>query len=129
MSDDVQRFPIIEEEARITKRATTTERVRVRITPEQEEVVLREQLLREAVEVVRVPVDREVAQAPEIRTEDEVTIVPVVEERLVVEKRLVLVEELHLRRRTTREDVSVPTTLRRTRVDVTREPFDHQEDH
>lgn len=124
MSDDVQRFPVIEEEARISTRATETERVRVHTFPEEEQVVVREQLSREEVEVTRVPVDRVVTETPPIRTEGEVTIVSVVEERLVVEKRLVLVEELHLHRRTIREDVSLPTTLRRTRVEITREPLD-----
>jgi stress response protein YsnF len=42
---------------------------------------------------------RIVETAPEIRTEGDVTILPVVEEVLVVEKRLVLKEELHIRRR------------------------------
>jgi stress response protein YsnF len=42
---------------------------------------------------------RMVETAPEIRTESDVTILPVVEEVLVVEKRLVLKEELHIRRR------------------------------
>lgn len=129
MSDDVQRFPVIEEEARITKRATETERVSVRTVPEQAEVLLHDQVMRETVAVVRVPIDREVAEAPAIRTEGDVTIVPVVEERAVVVKRLFLVEELHLTRRAVHEDVSIPATLRRTRVEVTREPLDQQEDH
>lgn len=45
--------------------------------------------------------------APEIRTEGDVTIVPVLEEVLVVEKRLVLKEELHIRRRVAAETVEI----------------------
>ena len=79
--------------------------------------------------VTRVPIGREIAEAPAIRIEDDLTIVPVIEERLVVEKRLFLVEELHLRRTVTIDPVEVPTTLRRTRVDVERFERDQQEDH
>lgn len=129
MSDDVQRFPVIEEDARIAKRAVERERVTVRTTAEEKQVVVRDHLTLEEVEVVRVPVDREVAERPATRTEGAVTIIPIVEERLVVEKRLVLVEELHLHRRTRQEDVAVPVTLRRTRVEVAREHIEPQETH
>jgi stress response protein YsnF len=46
--------------------------------------------------------------------------VPVLEEVLVVEKRLVLKEELHIRRRATTETVEVPITLRKQRAVVER---------
>jgi stress response protein YsnF len=75
---------------------------------------------REIVEVTRVPIDRMVETAPEIRTEGDVTILPVVEEVLVVEKRLVLKEEVHIRRRVTTETAEVPVTLRKQRVEVER---------
>jgi stress response protein YsnF len=93
----------------------------------EEKVVVRDALRREHVEVTRVPVDREVAEAPPIRSEGDVTIVPVLEERLVVEKRLFLVEELHLRRMVTTEGVELPATLRRTHVEVERTQLDQQE--
>lgn len=127
MTDDV-RIPVIEEQALVTKRAVETEHVRVRVVPETEQVAIREQLAREHVEVARVPIDREIAEAPGIRTEGDVTIVPVIEERLVVEKRLFLVEELHLHRRTAFHAVTMPETLRRTRVEVSRDTPFNQED-
>ena len=55
-----------------------------------------------------------------MRTEDGVVIVPVMEEVLVVEKRLVLKEELHIRRQVTQENVEVPVTLRKQRAVVER---------
>jgi stress response protein YsnF len=120
MPDDL-RIPIIEEEARVIRRATEIERVTVHIGAEEEQVFLRDELRHEQVEVVRVPVGREVAEAPPVRTEGDLTIVPVLEERLVVQKRLFLVEELHLRRTVVTENVELPTTLRRTRVDIERQ--------
>jgi len=125
---DEFRVPIVEEEASVTKRVADTERVTVRTIPEEEQVVVRDTVRREQVAVTRVPIDREVAEAPSVRTEGDVTIVPVLEERLVVEKRLFLVEELHVHRTVTAEDVELPTTLRRTRVEIERTDL-NQEEH
>ena len=121
-------IPIVEEQAHILKRSAETERVSVRTTPEEEQVVLRDTVSREHVDVTRVAMDREVAELPQTRTEGDITIIPVVEERLVVEKRLFLVEELHLRRSTRSEPVELATSLRRTRVDIVREDLTQEED-
>lgn len=119
MPDDI-RLPIIEEEAHVLKRTTEVEHVTVRTVPEQEQVVVRDEVRREQVEIRRVTIEREVERAPAIREEDGVTIIPVLEERLVVEKRLFLVEEVHVVRTAQAETVELPTMLRRTRVDVER---------
>lgn len=119
MSEEL-RIPIVQEEAHVFKRAVTTDRVTVRTGAEEHQVVVRDELMRGHVSVTRHPVEREVSEAPPVRTEGKVTIVPVVEERLVVEKRLFLVEELHLTRDHALEAVEVPATLRRTRVDIER---------
>jgi stress response protein YsnF len=127
MNDDL-RIPIIEEQAHVEKRSTS-ERVRVHMTTETEHVLVQDVVSREDIEVTHVPVGREVATAPAIRTEDGVTIVPVLEERLVVERRLFLVEEIHLRKTIREERVELPAELRRTRVDIERdEPTGQQED-
>jgi uncharacterized protein (TIGR02271 family) len=117
---DGARIPVIQEEATVTKRVVATEEVRVRSSFEQETVTVRDTVSRENIMVRRVPIDREVAEPPAIREEGDVTIVPVLEERLVVEKRLFLVEEIHLVRRRSTEAVSVPVELRRTVIDVDR---------
>jgi stress response protein YsnF len=119
MTDDY-RIPIIEEEAHVEKRSTA-ERVRVHMTTETEQVLVQDVVSREHIEVTHVPVGREVAVAPPVRTEDGITIVPVLEERLVVERRLFLVEEIHIRKTVHEERVELPAELRRTRVDVERD--------
>ena len=48
------------------------------------------------------------------------TIVPVFEEVLVIEKRLMLKEKLHIRKVTSSESVAVPMTLRRETAIVER---------
>ena len=109
---------IVEEELRVEKRQVATGRVTVRTTTEISEEVARATLEGETVEVTRVPVNREIDVAPSIRTEGDMTIIPVVEEVVVIEKRLVLKEEIHLRRTVTREDVAVPVKLRKQRARV-----------
>ena len=113
-------IPLAEEAATIGKRQVVTGRVRVQTITDTVEELARTDVQRETVEVTRVPIDRVVETAPEIRTEGDVTILPVVEEVLVVEKRLVLKEELHIRRRITTETAEVPVTLRKQRAIVER---------
>jgi stress response protein YsnF len=117
----VERIPIVEERAIIEKRAVEGGRVRVRSHVEERQELLRETLSHEEVTVERVAIDREVSETPAIREENGVTIVPVVEEILVVERRLRLKEELHIRKVQRTEDVEVPVTVRSTRATVERD--------
>ena len=114
--EDRQAIPLV----RIDKRESVSGKVRVRTEVESVEQVVREVLTDETVEVTRVPIDRRVEQVPQIRTENGVTIVPVLEERLVVEKQLFLREELHIRCGVKTETVEVPVTLRSERGIVER---------
>lgn len=109
-------LPLVEEELRIDKREVATGRVTVKTVTDVSEEIARATLEGETVEVTRVPVGREVEAAPNISTDGDLTIIPVLEEVLVVEKRLMLKEEIHLRRRATREEVEVPVKLRRQRA-------------
>ncbi|MCJ2061081.1 YsnF/AvaK domain-containing protein [Methylobacterium sp. J-048] len=116
-------LPLIEETARIDKQEVETGRVRVSTRTETVDQVLRESLRSQTVEVTRVPVNRTLSEGevpPVIREENGVTVIPVLEEILVVEKRLVLKEEVHVRRSSADEDVEVPVTLRKQRAVVER---------
>lgn len=62
------------------------------------------QLFREDCEVERVPIRRMIDRPAEIRHEGDTLIVPLMEEVLVVEKRLMLREELHIKRRREQKD-------------------------
>ena len=112
------RVPIIEEDARIAKREVASGHVSVRTKVEEHTQVLHDHLYGEALEVRRVPTEREVDVPPPPRQEGDTTIVPLVEERLLVCRKLFVVEELHIRRTSKLEDVSVPVTVRSTRAIV-----------
>ena len=118
--DDTIVIPIVEEQAKIEKRRKVSSAVVVRTTVETEERTLKETLSGENIDVERVAINRVVDHVPPVRTEDDVTIIPVLEERLIVEKQLVLVEEVRIRRYATAEPVEVPVTLRRERATVER---------
>jgi uncharacterized protein (TIGR02271 family) len=113
-------MPLVKEELRVEKQSVATGKVRVRTVVDEFEEIARAELAEERVEVTRVPVGREVAAAPGVRTEGDVLIVPVLEEVLVVETRLVLKEELHIRRHVSKENFEVPVTLRKQRALVER---------
>jgi len=120
MTRHEEAIPVVEETARIDKREVQTGRVKVHTLVETSEQMVREALSSQNVKVTRVPVDQPVTRVPVIRTENGITIVPVLEEILVVEKRLILREELHIKQEVSHETVEVPVSLRKQRAVVER---------
>ena len=93
---------LVEEVARVEKRDVVTGRVRIATRTDTVDQTVRETLEGQTVEVSRISVDRMLLPGepvPQIRTEGDLTVIPVLEEVLVVEKRLVLKEELRVLRR------------------------------
>jgi len=105
---------------RVDKKDVVTGKVVVRTVSETTEQIVRERLEQEAVEVTRVPIEVEVQTPPQTRRDGDTLIVPVLEERLVIEKRLFVVEELHIRRRVSQDDVEVTVPVRKQRAIVER---------
>lgn len=110
--------PLVAETAAVSKRFRTTGRVRVKVRTETERRMLVEELAGQEIEIERVPRNELIETIPEVRTENGTTIIPLVQEQLVVEKRLVLVEEVRLHRVHTKQTVTVPVDLRAERADV-----------
>ena len=91
-------IPIIEESVTIGKTVVQTDAVRVRTFVDEHSVMVEDTLRREGL----------------------TTIISLVEERVVVEKRLFVVEEVHVTRARTQEHVAIPVTLRAMRAEVER---------
>jgi uncharacterized protein (TIGR02271 family) len=103
----------------IDKPTVTTGKVRVVTPTETVEETVRAVLKGEEAEIVAVELDQTVSgPAPLIRTEDGVNIIPILEEVLVVEKRLVLKREIRISKRPTSETVEIPVSLRKQRAKV-----------
>lgn len=115
--DGLQVLKLHAEALVVAKRVRKTLVRATRTTRTRQEAV-EQDLVREDVIMERVPVNREVDAVPPIRQEGDVTIMPVVEEILV--RRLILKEEIHLRRVRTTERHTEAVTLRDQDVAVTR---------
>jgi uncharacterized protein (TIGR02271 family) len=117
---EVATIPLVEERVVVTKREVETGRLRIKVSVDAREEIFPVELSASEMEVERVPINTVVSQVPAVRLEGSTTIIPVVEEVVVVEKRLVLVEEIHVRRKTTTETKQVPVTIRTERVQIDR---------
>jgi uncharacterized protein (TIGR02271 family) len=113
--------PVVEETAVVRKERVVTETVRLRKRVREDEEVLDVPVQTEAIEVERVPVGRWLDAPAEVRREGDTTVYPVVEEVLVVEKRLRLVEEVRVTRRQETRRVQERVGLRREEVVVERD--------
>jgi uncharacterized protein (TIGR02271 family) len=113
-------IPIVEERAAILKRKTLTEGVRVRTVVRAEETTIEEPVATEEVEVERVPLDLWVEAPVPVRQEGDTTIITLVEEVVVVEKRLRAIEEVRIIKRQDIEPSVQTVTLRREEAVIER---------
>ncbi len=120
---DLQTLPLHAEAITVAKRVRKTSVKAIRTTSTRDAAV-DEELAREQVIVERVAVGRVVDAVPPVRQEGDVTILPVVEEEVVITRRLVLREEVHLRRIRTTERHVETVALREQTVSVTRTPIE-----
>jgi uncharacterized protein (TIGR02271 family) len=125
--EEVASIPLVEERLEVSKKEVETGRVRVRIGVEEREERLRAELSRDDVEIRRIARNEPVSELPGVRLEGDTTIIPVVEEEVVVEKRLILVEEIHIVRRTEHVTEEIPVTVRSERAEIERDGIDAPE--
>ena len=92
------RIPLHVEEISVSRREIKKANVEVALVTGTREQLIDEELTQVRVEIERVPIDRVVDVVPPILREGDITIIPVVEEIVVVERRLVLKEEVRVRR-------------------------------
>ncbi len=114
--------PVVEEELTVHKRAVEKGRMRVHKTVHEREQTVEEPVFSEDVDVVRVPVGRQVDGPVPVRYEGDTMIVPLLEEVLVVEKRLVLREELRITRRRSQVNEVRRGTVRAEEATIERLP-------
>ena len=110
-----EKLPLVEEVLNVEKQQTTR-KVRVHTRLEIVEKRIEEELITEQVFVTRKTVNAYVDAAPTIRTVGDLTIIPVLEEVLVLEKKLLLKEEIHIQRKEIRETVVETVPVRKQRA-------------
>jgi uncharacterized protein (TIGR02271 family) len=116
------------EEVSVTRRTVVGATVRVATVTHEHEHIVDEALRHERVEIERVPVGRTVDAVPPVREEGDTMIVPVVQEVVVVERRLVLKEEIHIRRVRSTEHHRESVVLRKQDAVITRAEAELQPD-
>ena len=111
-------IPVIEEEILVGKKVIETGRVHIskRIIERDELVDI--PLLREEVQVERVPINLFVETVPQVREEGDTMIIPVVEEQIVIQKKLLLVEELRVRKQIVEHHQPQTVTMRSEQVEI-----------
>ena len=115
-------IPLVEEQVELGKRRVKGDTVRVDLKTDTEIEEVTALLRRESYAVERVRIDEVVDYVPEIRRENGLTVIPVMEERLVTVKQLVLREEIHIREEHDVEDATLSVPVRRQHAEVTRTP-------
>lgn len=113
-------IPVIEEQAFVRKEIVETGKVRISKRVSENEETYDVPLLSEKVTVERVPVNQYVKERPQVRTEGDVMIIPVIEEQVVMQKRLVLVEELRVSKQIVESHQPQSVVLRKEEVDIKR---------
>jgi stress response protein YsnF len=120
---DPIRVPVYQEEAQVDKRIVDTGRgVRIHKIVAEHLYQIDETLTHDELQVSHVPVDRIVAldQAPATRYEGDTLVVPVLEEVLVVERRLRIKEEVRITRIRREERHADTVVLKSEQVSVER---------
>jgi len=119
-SDDIRVIPVVEEILDVRQRRVETGRVRItKIIHEREEEVNAPRV-REEVTIERVTLNRMVDTPASMRQEGDTLIIPLLEEVIVTEKRLMVKEELRITKRRIEEHTSQQVKLRREEVVVER---------
>lgn len=112
---------VLKEELIISKEKIITGTVTAHKTVDTEIEHHKIPLMREEINIEHVYINKKIDSIPETRVEGDVTIIPVVREVAIVTKILMLMEEVHLTKKTSTplEDIEVP--IRKESVEIKRQ--------
>ncbi len=111
-------IPVIQEDVHVGIRTVERGGVRVNKRVEEREEVVEQPVFREEVSVERTTIGRPIDGVIGTRQEGDTLIIPVLEEMLVVEKRLVLKEEIRITKRRIDETEKASVILREEHIDI-----------
>ena len=117
-------FPVVEEHIKVRTELVETGRVNISKNVSQEDFTVDVPVTREEVSIEKKAINRYVDELPPAtRQEGDTTIISVFREVLVVEKKILLVEEVHITKKVIESKVTASDTLRKEEVIVTRTPI------
>ena len=111
---------VIEEQVKVEKEIIEKGKVRIVKKVKEDAETITGPVLSEEVRIEKVPVNKLIENAPQVRYEGDTMIIPVVKEVIVVEKKLVLVEEVHVTKFTTQMQDQRTIPLRKEEIFVER---------
>ena len=112
--------PLHAEEVSVAKKRVVTGQVKVGTITRESEQLVEELLEHEHVEVERTAIGKEVDKAPPVREEGDTLIIPILEEIVVVERRLLLKEEVRVRRTREKQPYQERVVVRKQEAVITR---------
>lgn len=114
-------IPVLEEQLKVSKKVIETARVTLSKTVNESIESFDIPLKEEEIVVKRVPKNELIETMPAgSRYEGDVMIIPILKEVAVIEKRIMLVEEIHVTKKQTEKTESQQVALRKEDVKVTR---------
>ena len=111
-------IPVVHEKVRVGKKIVESGKVYIhkKVREELEDVSV--PVAHEEIEIERVAVNKYVDAAPPVRNDGNITIIPVIKEVLVIEKKLLLVEEVHITKHVVEETEEHTIPLRKEELEV-----------
>jgi uncharacterized protein (TIGR02271 family) len=112
-------IPIIKEEAKVEKKVVEKGKVKIYKTVKEETESLNLPGINEEVYIERIPLNKIVEKAPEaVRYEGDTMIIPVLKEIAVIEKKILLVEEIRVTKIAIHSEQKEEVTLRKEEINI-----------
>jgi uncharacterized protein (TIGR02271 family) len=109
---------ILQEEASIDKKIVESGKVYIHKKVQETDEEISVPVSHESVSIKKVTVNKYVDVAPSVRNEGNTTIIPVIKEVLVIEKKLLLVEEVHVIKEVIEKTEEHTIPLRKEEIEV-----------
>lgn len=128
-SDSIRVIPVVEERVNVSKRIVETGKVHISKKVSEQETSVSIPLISEQYDVERVAVNEVVdTPPPAMRYEGDTTIIPVLREVMVVQKRYEIIEEIRITKRKTESTDTQQVRLRKEEVNIERSGNDTNRD-
>jgi uncharacterized protein (TIGR02271 family) len=109
---------VLQEQVNIDKKIVESGKVVIHKKVHKEDKDVEVPVSHEEVEIKKVTVNKYVTEAPDVRYEGNTTIIPVIKEVAVIEKKLLLVEEIHVIKHVVEKTEEHVVPLRKEEIQV-----------
>lgn len=115
-------FNVIEERAKVDKKVIEKGKVRITKKVETEEEKVKVVVKNEEINIERIAINEYADELPEIRQSGDTMIIPVIKEVAVVQKKIFVIEEIRVTKKThhTEEERTVPLQKEKVNIETSR---------